>query len=265
MKDKKGLTFWKGFVIGIAGTVIVGALLAFFLFPLVLKHRNASALEYTVGLNRVRAAIPRKDKRMTNPLTSDFQTVSAGKAVFLGNCSVCHGTNGTGDTSIGRNLFPPAADLTSPGITKMTDGEIAWITGNGLSFVGMPAFGSLLDDKQIWQAVTYIRNLPSQSDEQGPPTGQLQSGTPGPAVQAQGQTISEIAQGKELYILNGCVGCHGTSAQGGAGPRLSGTLRSFDAVLARVRRGGGPMPSYGQSQISDSEVGLIYKWLESKP
>ena len=37
--------------------------------------------------------------------------------------------------------------------------------------------------------------------------------------------------GGELYILRGCLGCHGASGRGGVGPSLGKTPLPFDAFL----------------------------------
>jgi len=71
------------------------------------------------------------------------------------------------------------------------------------------------------------------------------------------------AVGQSLWPQVSCSGCHGASAEGDYGPKLSGTGLSFDQVLARVRLGKGGMPAFEESQISDLSLRHIYAWLRS--
>jgi mono/diheme cytochrome c family protein len=281
--------FLTGLVIGAVAAAIVGGLLFFLIFPLALKHRTSFPLEDAIGTNRVLAAVPAEYKRMENPLPSDSQTAAAGKTVFLSNCAVCHGADGKGDTPIGRNLYPPAADLAGERVIQMNDGEVAWIIKFGLSFVGMPSFKSELSDQEVWQTVVFIRSLepggpklPSGGSQTGGGAatqgGQPSSGGGGTATQggaSGGQpaaagagsspSAAELAKGKQLFAQKGCSSCHGDNAGGGVGPKLSGTSLPLKVVLTTVRNGRGAMPAFDKSSVTDSEVKTIYQWLESGP
>jgi mono/diheme cytochrome c family protein len=149
----------KWFGIGVAATVILGALLAFFLSPLILKHKTVSPLENRLGTSRVLAAIPRSDKMQTNPVKDTKKNLSEGRTNFLINCSYCHGARATADTAVAKGLYPPAVSLLSGRVRSMTDGEIHWIATNGISFTGMPSFRDILSSRQRWQIVIYIRSL----------------------------------------------------------------------------------------------------------
>jgi mono/diheme cytochrome c family protein len=259
MENEQRSALLAGLVIGIVAAAVVGGLLFFLLFPLALKHRTSSALEDAIGTNRVLAAIPAEYKRMDNPLPSDQQTLSAGRTVYLGYCAVCHGARGTGNADIGRNMYPPAADLTSRRVIDMNDGEIAWIVKFGLSFVGMPAFGTILEDRQVWQVVRLIRSLEPGGEAAAAPAAS--SGQPS----AKAASASDLARGRALFSEKGCTGCHGENAGGGVGPALSAIPLSLDALTEVVRRGAGAMPSFDRSTVSEAELKQIYQWLESGP
>jgi mono/diheme cytochrome c family protein len=179
--------------------------------------------------------------------------------VYNGNCSLCHGGNGKGATDIGQNLFPRAADLTGPGAARLTEGALYWIIGNGLSFVGMPAFGTLLSEKDVWGVVQYVRAL---QKTQGAPGGRP---APAPAAGEGGgaASTSDLSRGREMYVQQGCNQCHGDKAEGGVGPPLAHTPLSFDSVLKRIRSGGGMMPAFGADLLSENDARVLYGWLES--
>jgi mono/diheme cytochrome c family protein len=254
MENDASPVFIKGLVVGVVAAAVLGGLLFFLLFPLALKHRSSSPLENAIGTNRVLAAVPAAYKRMGNPLGSDSQTVSAGQTVFLGNCAVCHGPRGTGDSQIGRNMYPPAADLSSQRVIGMKDGEIAWIVKFGLSFVGMPAFRTILSDRQVWESVVFIRSLHP-----------MEAGAMAPAAVPAAVSSADLARGRQLFAEKGCASCHGRNAGGGVGPALSGITLPLDGVLRKIRRGGAAMPAFDKGMVSDAEVKQIYGWLESRP
>jgi mono/diheme cytochrome c family protein len=163
MKDLLKPPCAKWFVIGVAVTFILGALLAFFLSPLALKHKTVSSLENRLGTNRVLAAIPRYAKRQKDPLEDAKKNLSDGRTNFLINCSYCHGANATADTAVAKGFYPPAVSLLSGRVRSMTDGEIHWIDTNGISFTGMPSFRDILTSRQRWQIVLFIRSLQNGS------------------------------------------------------------------------------------------------------
>jgi mono/diheme cytochrome c family protein len=77
-------------------------------------------------------------------------------------------------------------------------------------------------------------------------------------------TQGDAKAGAQAWAAAPCAGCHGANAEGGAGPRLAGTSRSFDQVKNTVRNGrGGGMPKFSADQISDQTLADIYAWLKS--
>jgi hypothetical protein len=69
--------------------------------------------------------------------------------------------------------------------------------------------------------------------------------------------------GEELWGQAPCAACHGTRAEGGIGPRLSGTGLSFDQLLSIVRLGKGQMPAFSAPDIADQALRHIHAWLRS--
>jgi mono/diheme cytochrome c family protein len=76
--------------------------------------------------------------------------------IFKSKCSVCHGTDGTGNTDAGMAMGVP--DLHSEDVQKLSDAELTGIITNGKG-VQMPAFKGKLTDDQIKQLVSYIREF----------------------------------------------------------------------------------------------------------
>ena len=105
--------------------------------------------------------IPLEAGKMKNPLPETDEVVSQGQEVFLGSCAQCHGPDARGDTNVGRNMAPPAMDLSSPHVQHWNDAELFWIIQNGVRFTGMPAWKSSISDNDTWKLARFIHHLPS--------------------------------------------------------------------------------------------------------
>jgi len=69
--------------------------------------------------------------------------------------------------------------------------------------------------------------------------------------------------GRELFVGYQCWQCHGTEAQGGAGPRIAGTVYPFEA-FARLVRHTDQMPAYSPNVLSDGELRAIWEFVRSQ-
>jgi mono/diheme cytochrome c family protein len=104
--------------------------------------------------------IPLEAGRMKNPLPETDEVVSQGQQLFLESCALCHGAEGRGDTSIGRNMYPPAADMHSPHVQHWNEAELYWIIRNGVRLTGMPSWQSSISENDTWKLARFIHNLP---------------------------------------------------------------------------------------------------------
>ncbi len=89
------------------------------------------------------------------------------------------------------------------------------------------------------------------------------------AVLAQDAPAGDAANGKRLYLADGCFTCHGRSGQGGAyngpAPILAHTALPFDGFKGQVRNPINDMPAFSNAVLSDKDVADIYAFVESLP
>ena len=80
---------------------------------------------------------------------------SPGAATFKSKCQLCHGADGAGNTTLGKQL--QAANLRSKEVQKKTNAELHKVIhdGNG----NMPPFGEQLNDNEINQVIQFVRSL----------------------------------------------------------------------------------------------------------
>jgi mono/diheme cytochrome c family protein len=76
----------------------------------------------------------------------------------------------------------------------------------------------------------------------------------------------DSANGKKLFVKNGCYECHGYAGQGGAaGARIADIGLNAKGLIAYVRAPAGQMPAYTAKVISDQELTDIWSYLQSLP
>ena len=78
---------------------------------------------------------------------------------FGGSCASCHGQDGTTPTRIGLSMYPRVPGLGSPDVQQYANAELFWIIKHGIRLSGMPGFGTIHSDEQIWHLVHYVRSL----------------------------------------------------------------------------------------------------------
>lgn len=121
-----------------------------------------SALETAVA-RRVRAfAIPASYRDRPNPIAQSEEVIASGLAHFADHCASCHANDGSGDTVLGKAMFPPSPDMRLAETQALTDGELFYVIEHGVRFTGMPAWGTGTPDGEeaSWHLVQFIRHLP---------------------------------------------------------------------------------------------------------
>ncbi|GAC1434654.1 MAG: hypothetical protein NVS1B11_04420 [Terriglobales bacterium] len=78
-----------------------------------------------------------------------------GESVFKARCVLCHGSDGTANTNLGKQL--QARDLHDPAAQKLTDAEMKQLIGRGKG--NMPPFDGQLSSTEIDQVVKYVRQF----------------------------------------------------------------------------------------------------------
>jgi predicted CXXCH cytochrome family protein len=138
--------------------VVAGVGYALILPGLSVARQEPSPVEITAATWLLHRSVPASAKAAVNPLGAhpDPAAVAAGKDLFAQKCETCHAYDGSGKTELGAGEFPrpPVLDAVGP---TMSDGEIFYHIRNGIRNTAMPAWN--MPDAQVWQLVSYIRNM----------------------------------------------------------------------------------------------------------
>ncbi len=208
--------------------------------------------------------------RLTNATeAAAVQNYERGEALFVENCSLCHGQTGEGGGA--ASTYDPADSWPAPNLTnieKRYEGTppatdirdyIVTTIRRGRPGTPMPAWGAAyggpMTDQQIEDIVDWI--LFRQVDEVDEPE-------------------SASASGEELFQAN-CARCHGEDLGGFIGPSLVGVFERHnrETVLGILRNGiylanGVSMPPwqtgymYEDARFDDATLNKIIDYLEEQ-
>ena len=155
----------------VAGIVVIVGSLAAFAW---VKAQNGfsardepSALEKFAAETMRSVSMPSAAKALESPSRIDDERLAGARMHWADHCALCHANDGSGNTPIGRGLFPKPPDMRSKVSQAKTDGELFFIIENGIRLTGMPAWGNGgSHSEESWALVAFIRQLPNLTPEE---------------------------------------------------------------------------------------------------
>ena len=161
--NARGVGFWAMVLIVVAIITGVGV------YAIRLRQRGfgtrsqPSVVEALLAKKSRNWAIPERARSLRNPMPASDEMLAHGRNHWADHCATCHANNGSGETEIGKNLYPKAPDMRLPETQSLSDGELYYIIRNGVRMTGMPAWGNPEAgelDHDAWMLVLFIRHLP---------------------------------------------------------------------------------------------------------
>ena len=225
-------------------------------------HQQPSRVETALANMAKDVVIPLEAEKLKSPLKRGEEGIQEGREIYAQSCALCHGAEGHAATDLGRAMYPPAMDLTSPHVQHWSDAQLFWIIQNGVRLTGMPSWKSSLSEADTWELINYIRTLPNAPRVAAAPES-------GPAASKSEAEL--IAYGKTLYRQEGCFTCHLLNGEGGqVGPDLSaeGTRgRSPEWITGHFKNPpaytkGSVMPAY--DNLTDEQLRALTVFLQNQ-
>ncbi|CAE6699036.1 MAG: cytochrome c [Nitrospira sp.] len=164
-------------------------------------------LEVLIARQVRQLAIPYENRRLRNPLPLTQELLKDARAHFADHCASCHANNGSGDTVIGKNVYPKSPDLRLPDTQTMSDGELFFIIQNGIRFTAMPGWGTgdPAKDRGSWELVHFIRHLPSITEEE---LQEMATLNPKTKKELQEESMIDQFLGGDDAAASGATGAH---------------------------------------------------------
>ena len=153
----------------VALAVVGGAIaLAYFIGGGVSARPQPGGVETFVARTVRDMAIAWHAPDQQNPVPSTDQTVAEGRAHFADHCASCHANDGSGNTEMGRGLYPRAPDMRLATTQDLSDHQLFYIIENGIRLTGMPGWstGTPEGEEDSWRLVHFIRRLPKVTPEE---------------------------------------------------------------------------------------------------
>jgi mono/diheme cytochrome c family protein len=102
--------------------------------------------------------VPDKDAKAVNPVKSNAESISAGKALWGTHCASCHGKSGLGDGTKAAQLKTIPGDFSKATTQAQSDGSLFYKISEGRD--DMPSFKKKIPDAEdMWSLVVYVRTL----------------------------------------------------------------------------------------------------------
>ena len=148
-------------LLGVVLTLLILVLSALAVMRLGLMPTNAdgthSRLEAKIMPRVLHASIVRHASGDTNPIPVSDENLKGGLRTYKEMCARCHSTPGGNPSVYGQSFYPPAPQLLGK-VSDYTDSQVFWLIKHGIRNTGMPAWGAMLSDDEIWQIVNVLKH-----------------------------------------------------------------------------------------------------------
>ena len=95
-----------------------------------------------------------------SPMAATPENLEAGAHTYVARCAICHGTPGL-ESSFGKWEYPTAPQLwkrhgDKVGVSDDPVGDTYWKVANGIRLTGMPSYGHVLTQPEMWQVALLV-------------------------------------------------------------------------------------------------------------
>jgi mono/diheme cytochrome c family protein len=147
----------------VAALVAIGLAAGAFIVTTGVSARPSPTVLEALTARTVRGiAIRMRVRGLSDPVPVTEATIMEGMEHFADHCAVCHANDGSGNSEMGRGLYPRAPDMRLPATQDLSDAELFYIIENGVRLTGMPGWstGTKEGETSSWHLVHFIRHLP---------------------------------------------------------------------------------------------------------
>jgi mono/diheme cytochrome c family protein len=159
----------RAFVLLVVVVSVLGSAIAYSIVSGGLSaHDNPSRVEQVLARAMRSWATPEGMRDRTNPVRPTPDVINQALGHYADHCASCHANDGSGDTEIGRGLYPRVPDMRATNTQSLTDGELFSIIEHGIRLTGMPAWGNGTPEgeRDSWGLVHFVRRLPKLTPEE---------------------------------------------------------------------------------------------------
>ena len=127
-------------------------------------NEESGIMKWVLNTTKDRS-IESRSKNISVHDLNDASMIKEGFEHYNEMCVSCHGAPGEEETELSLGLNPPAPYLVDEA-KEIDPKELFWVTKNGITMTGMPAWGKTHSDEKIWAIVAFIKKLPNITTEE---------------------------------------------------------------------------------------------------
>lgn len=150
----------KAFALGVVATLLALACGVFLVSQLGLYPIGADnppgALEHALASRAMDVYADKHKPAGDNPVQITSASLTIGATEYEEHCAVCHG-GAKARISPMRDKFSPPAPQLIDRIPHDDEPWLFWVTKHGVRMTGMPAWGGVLSDEEIWKVIAFIK------------------------------------------------------------------------------------------------------------
>jgi mono/diheme cytochrome c family protein len=152
----------KPYLLGVLATLLLLVFVAFLYLKLGYLDMRAdvgpSSLESRWAMTFLDASVDRRAPERSSPVEARESNLIEGIRLYKTNCALCHGAPGHPEKSFGHPFYPPAPQFMEEA-PDMPENQNYYIIKHGIRWTGMPAWGNVLSDQQIWTLITFLSHM----------------------------------------------------------------------------------------------------------
>ncbi len=151
----------RGFIAGIVFTLIGLAVGVFAVSHLGLYPIGAdnppSGLERSLAMRALDVYADKHKPEMENPVQPTNDNLIEGARLYETHCALCHGGAKSKTSPLRERFNPPVPQLIAD-VPEDEDAWVFWVTKHGARMTGMPSWGGILSDDEIWKVVAFVKH-----------------------------------------------------------------------------------------------------------
>lgn len=156
---------WGGFFTGVIATflalVIIAAIVVLGgLYPVAATKGDPYGIAWLLNTS-MEHGVKQSAEGLEQPKLSAGD-IREGGGHFKGMCQQCHGGPGVEPEEFATAMNPQPPDL-SKEVHEWTVPQVFWIAKHGIKMSGMPAFGKVDEDRELWKIAGFVKQLPKVS------------------------------------------------------------------------------------------------------
>lgn len=147
-----------GFVIGMAAIALAAFCYVRYGFVDPRADAEVGSLETRIAMPALDASVDKRAPDTKNPLQPTDDNLMAGMKTYQSACAGCHGDIQHTHAAFGDAFYPRVPQFAEDA-PDMPENQNFYIIQHGVRLSGMPAWGKLLNEQQIWQVTTFMSHM----------------------------------------------------------------------------------------------------------